>query len=597
MKHHILSIGISQYKEPGANLDFAAKDAKEFYQLFKQNISELGYNKLIVDNEATLSQIQSALGRELQSEVKSEDVLFVFYSGHGATDDSDGDGSLSHYIVPYDATRDIASTAVSVSYLKESLDKIDCKAKFIFIDSCFSGSANSKHFPQAKVKAISGKPVKTIIDTVSGQGEFVITASKDDEESIEDPEYKNGLFTYFLLKELQKDNGRTDIPIETVFNPVSIGVTKRAKEKYNHIQTPTMGGHIEGGLYIPRLVKPLVYKPEFIDIPTTQTNKVDTVPIANLSLSDKQLTKEVNEQVNYVLGLVNLPPVLQNIHFERLCKNIFSKLSEDWNTIFNSVGGDASKIPNAVAELEAKSVQFILLGNVTALCGTSSLMAIYSHYVGELYKLREGRAGFVALAEATDVIVVLIIYTIGICTLLTDRLNLWGEMLKAVFYLTNDDEPSQLLKLTHIHYADALGGNAIKLNDHARAIIGSYEWLEPLCPRYKPDKLINYYLQINLLLCVMLYGEDDLYTDFGRFERSRITYLLRRISQDSEFKGDIAALCRVQANQIRPRIENAFSSFVTDWHARNGGWWRSVENPNEYLYTQAEIKAQEAKKQ
>ena len=67
MKHHIVSIGISRHQNASANLQYAAKDATEFFELFGLNLPEQGYKKLLIDSEATLGQIQSAIGNELKA--------------------------------------------------------------------------------------------------------------------------------------------------------------------------------------------------------------------------------------------------------------------------------------------------------------------------------------------------------------------------------------------------------------------------------------------------------------------------------------------------------------------------------------------------
>lgn len=83
MKHHILSIGISKHQISSANLNYAAKDATDFFNLAKNNISNIGFSRLLIDSEATLSQIRTALGIELQDSIETGDAFFFFYSGHG----------------------------------------------------------------------------------------------------------------------------------------------------------------------------------------------------------------------------------------------------------------------------------------------------------------------------------------------------------------------------------------------------------------------------------------------------------------------------------------------------------------------------------
>ena len=139
MKYHILSIGISQHQDPRANLNFASKDASEFFTLFTQNVPNLGYKKLLTDNEATLSAIRTALGTELQNLIGPEDGFVLYYSGHGTVAPM-GDDTYSHYLIPFDVTEDIASSSIPVEYIRDIFDKLNCKSKLFFVDSCFRGA-------------------------------------------------------------------------------------------------------------------------------------------------------------------------------------------------------------------------------------------------------------------------------------------------------------------------------------------------------------------------------------------------------------------------------------------------------------------------
>jgi len=104
MKHHVVSIGISQHQLAGNNLQYAAKDATEFFKLCTSNLKDIGYSKLLVDSEATLGQMRSAIGTELLASVSKGDALFFFFSGHGAQGGMATDPSVAlNYLVPFDA--------------------------------------------------------------------------------------------------------------------------------------------------------------------------------------------------------------------------------------------------------------------------------------------------------------------------------------------------------------------------------------------------------------------------------------------------------------------------------------------------------------
>ena len=218
MKYHILSIGISQHQDPRANLQFASKDASEFFTLFTQNVTNLGYKKLLTDNEATLSAIRTALGSELKNQVGPEDGFVLYYSGHGTIAPNKEENVFSHYLIPFDVTEDIPSSSIPVEYIRDIFDKLNCKSKLFFVDSCFSGSVSSKSYGPS-YKDI--KTLKTISAEISGEGSVVFTACRDDEEAIEDKKLKNSVFTSFLLSELQESRKGDRLSVIDIVTPIA----------------------------------------------------------------------------------------------------------------------------------------------------------------------------------------------------------------------------------------------------------------------------------------------------------------------------------------------------------------------------------------
>lgn len=298
-KYHIVSIGISKHQESFVqDLEYAHKDAVDFFKLVSLNVGQIGYNVLLTDSEATLAKIRTALGSDLQKAVGEDDYFFFFYSGHGTIADISNNSSCAHYVLPFDATRDVQNSCIPVTYLKEIFDSLKCRASIIFLDSCFSGGINSKHFPNPKTKSV--KSIKTFANTLAGKGSMVFTASKDDEEAIEDEEKKNGLFTSCLLEELQRERESDKFSVVDTFTPVAETVTKRAKDVYGHIQTPTFNGHLEGIVYLPTFKEKLPYTPEIIDLPLHPETIPQSILIPELEIGDKKKKKVFDDTLTFV---------------------------------------------------------------------------------------------------------------------------------------------------------------------------------------------------------------------------------------------------------------------------------------------------------
>src|SRR3990167_4381245 len=123
MKYHILAVGVSKHQNDIKNLQFADKDATDFYTLFTNNVTDIGYKKLLINSEATFSAIRTALGQELRQAVGVDDTFFFFFSGHGATAEDQQGTALAHYLLPFDATRDIQVLPYQLIILKRLLGK------------------------------------------------------------------------------------------------------------------------------------------------------------------------------------------------------------------------------------------------------------------------------------------------------------------------------------------------------------------------------------------------------------------------------------------------------------------------------------------
>lgn len=593
MKHHIVVIGVSRHQNAFANnLAYAAKDATEFFNLFVKNVSGIGYQKLLIDSEATLTQIRTALGVELQKQTLSDDAFFFFYSGHGSTAENVDNRSLAHFLLPFDATPDITNSAISVSYLKETFDKLPCKAKFVFIDSCFSGSINSKGYTNPNKKAL--RELKTLTNTVSGNGYLIFSASKEDEAAIEDPEYQNGLFTHFLLEELQKERREKTFPVVEIFTPITEQVTKRAKEKYNHDQTPTLSGHLEGSVCFQPFKRRIKLSPAILEVPRYPELVQATFPIPEIQLDDKQQENLINETINLVVRTrQHQDPVLE-IMFERFCGKLLQKLREEWEKNFAENGGNVSEIPSSVAKLEAAAFQFVLLGGIITVFGSEKQMEVYSQYATEILDWAQNKAGLVALIATPEIILAEIVYVVGtLCLVRRNNLKPLQVLLKTPIYdLRGRDFPPQpLVFYKNIYYCDALGGHSAKINDHIRDMLESWTWLPELAPSLG-GQIDNVQRQVNFLLTILMEHHGvGLWPDFGRWEGWRVMPFIRKIKYDEGFKKQLAEMFDLKADEIR----KAFVKYLAQAQKRglDNYSWNSVEPQD--LLTEEERRAEDKK--
>jgi hypothetical protein len=194
---HVLSVGI-----PHRDLKYTTIDAENFANAFlNQTGMEKVFNKIYVEKKNTKENTRNLDIRAAMEDLKRrystdliggkinrEDVLILFISSHGKTDDNNDFKILAS---DYDTYGDVSN----IDYKRDILDilnQIDCK-KFVFIDACHSGSAQgARLINQARFA------LEEINNAYPGLN--VLTSSQVDELSYEDDSWGNGAFTEAILE-------------------------------------------------------------------------------------------------------------------------------------------------------------------------------------------------------------------------------------------------------------------------------------------------------------------------------------------------------------------------------------------------------------
>jgi uncharacterized caspase-like protein len=184
---YILAIGISDYDNPMYQLDYAAKDAKDFTAAFRKQKGLLYsdvVDSLLTDKQATKDNILRGF-QWIQDITSKKDVAIIFFSGHGYSD------VKTYYMLPVNANiTQMKATCLNFAELKQTQASIEGKV-IVFIDACHSGDLMSK--------GINGL-VNIMTSTDDGDaGVITFTSSIGKEESIEDPQWQNGAFTKALI--------------------------------------------------------------------------------------------------------------------------------------------------------------------------------------------------------------------------------------------------------------------------------------------------------------------------------------------------------------------------------------------------------------
>jgi len=233
-------IGINDYyKLP--KLDGAVPDAKRMSNLFK----ELGFNKVIeiLDKNATRVGILDELGYKLKKELTKDDLLVIYFAGHGETEYYK-DSSKHGYIIPVDSDPNtIFSTAISMEKLRTVSVRLPAKHIYYIMDSCYSGIGLKR---SRAVKKVDYKFIKKMISIPVVQ---MITAGSEGEEAYEVD--GRGLFTDFIIRGIK---GEADFNHDGVVTSSELGnfIRPEVTSASNATQTPqfgTLSGYGEIGFF------------------------------------------------------------------------------------------------------------------------------------------------------------------------------------------------------------------------------------------------------------------------------------------------------------------------------------------------------------
>jgi uncharacterized caspase-like protein len=198
-----LVVGVERYNRSLPGVPWAGRDAQAVARYF-QDVLGVPADQLVVltDDQATLTGLEVALAEALPARIQpGESHLYVYFAGHGTPDPTGG----SPYLVPFDGQlTSPAKTCLATARLYRHLVALRARQATVFLDACFTGSTGRDLEP--KPLLADARPVVVAsLDGALPKGVRVLTASGPGEVSSSHPEARHGLFTYFLLKALRRE--------------------------------------------------------------------------------------------------------------------------------------------------------------------------------------------------------------------------------------------------------------------------------------------------------------------------------------------------------------------------------------------------------
>lgn len=218
-----LLIGVSKYRQPGFDLTYAAKDARDLAAEFAKVRAPFAsvQMRILLDGAATREAILAA--RSFLAEAREEDQVLVFLAGHGLLTPEGG------YLfgTPDVDFKNPAALGLSFQDLESLLDGLPCRNKLLLMDTCHAGEVDPLELrvqwgvgeakqvvrrEGARGMALEGgsspPPRRTapslFTDLRAWSGTIVIGSAAGFEFAFESPAWRNGVFTYALLQGLRE---------------------------------------------------------------------------------------------------------------------------------------------------------------------------------------------------------------------------------------------------------------------------------------------------------------------------------------------------------------------------------------------------------
>jgi len=160
---HVQTIGISDYGEQSGRqpLPWAATSAKSIESFYRKQQGGVGKPYAAVkvwdglyNGDATSARIRQRLLGEIAQQAQPDDVLVIYFAGHGLV----VPGSEMFYFMPSDVRKDhLDQTGISAAMLAEDLRFLPFRKVLLIIDSCQAGSSVDALQKIANVRAQSEK--------------------------------------------------------------------------------------------------------------------------------------------------------------------------------------------------------------------------------------------------------------------------------------------------------------------------------------------------------------------------------------------------------------------------------------------------------
>jgi len=236
-----LIIANSEFDDPKlSQLRTPSRDAEALTEVLRDPAIGAFDDVDLLVNE-TGASVRQKIGR-LYHRRKKDDLLLLYYSGHGIKDEYSGE----LYLATQDTVMDLASaTAIGAAFVRGQIDKSNSRRNVVVLDCCHSGA-----FAEGKAALGSSAGTQEAFGS-SGYGRAILTASNALQFAWQGDklmgEAETSVFTYYLVEGLRTGaadlNGNGQISLEELYEYTHRQVVANSKQTPQKLM-PTMEGQI-----------------------------------------------------------------------------------------------------------------------------------------------------------------------------------------------------------------------------------------------------------------------------------------------------------------------------------------------------------------
>lgn len=229
---YALIIGNQNYRF-ASDVPYAIHDARVFSDYCSKTLG-IPVENIHIAEDATKQMI---IEEELEDWIgkipnRDEKKLIIYYAGHGVPDVKNNNKA---YLLPTDVRGTNARRGIALDDFYQKLSDMQFSQTTVFLDACFSGVNRENEGVTEGLRAVE---IDAENAELGGGNIVVFSAAQGNETAQGLPEEGHGLFTYYLLKELQDTKGV--VSLGTLSDRITNNVSHKAQQlKLRKSQTPS----------------------------------------------------------------------------------------------------------------------------------------------------------------------------------------------------------------------------------------------------------------------------------------------------------------------------------------------------------------------